>query len=108
MPLTEHRQCLYLAAMSPQEAVQDAVAAAGSQEALARLLSVAQATVSEWATGRRPVPDDRCHEIERAVGGKTTCELLRPDVKWLRIKDKQWLWHPQGRPVIDVARVEAA
>jgi DNA-binding transcriptional regulator YdaS (Cro superfamily) len=74
---------------------------------LAASITAQSQLVWQWANGVRSVPDTRCPSIERATDGAVTCEELRPDVKWSRIKDKAWP-HPQGRPVIDVARVEAA
>lgn len=56
--------------------------------------------------GRLPSPENSA-AIERATKGQVTCEELRPDDPWVRVKDRNWPWHPQGRPVLDVAR-EAA
>ena len=41
---------------------------------------------------------------QRATAGKYPCEQLRHDVRWHRVPDPAWPWHPQGRPLIDVAR----
>lgn len=60
---------------------------------------------NNWA-GRKPSPEN-CALIERATKGAVTCEELRPDDKWARVKDRAWRWHKLGRPVLDVARVEA-
>lgn len=87
-------------------AIRVAIKAAGSQTALAQLISLSQGTIGQWVTGARPVPVERCHEIERALRGAVTCEQLRPDLAWLRVKDKSWPWHPGGRPTIDVSRSE--
>ncbi len=38
--------------------------------------------VSQWASGVKAVPAERCPEIERATGGAVTCEELRPDIAW--------------------------
>jgi len=38
--------------------------------------------VSNWATGQRQVPAERCPQIESATGGLVRCEDLRPDVQW--------------------------
>lgn len=54
----------------------------------------------------RQFPPEQCPAVERATalrGQVVTCEELRPDVPWRRIPDEQWQWHPQGRPVWDVA-----
>lgn len=88
-------------------AIRQAIQEAGSQSLLAALIGVTQATVAEWATGRRPIPPDRCPDIERAVEGAVSCEDLRDDVRWARVADERWPWHPEGRPLIDVAKLAA-
>ena len=47
--------------------------------ALAAKLGVPPALVSQWRTGARPVPIDRCPAIERATNGAVTRRDLRPD-----------------------------
>ena len=64
------------------EPIERAIKHFGSQAALASALGVKQPTVSEWLTGDRQVPAERCPEIERATGGAVRCEELRPDVAW--------------------------
>ena len=59
----------------------------GGTKALADALSVQPPTVSEWVTGRRPVPPLRCPAIQRATKGKVTCEDLRPDVDWAYLRN---------------------
>lgn len=54
----------------------------GSRTKLAKVLFVHQVLISQWALNRRQVPADRCPDIEKATGGKVTCEELRPDVNW--------------------------
>lgn len=56
----------------------------GSQSLLAKKLGIRQPTVSEWARGERPVPIERCVDIERATNGAVTRRDLRPD-DWHRI-----------------------
>jgi DNA-binding transcriptional regulator YdaS (Cro superfamily) len=70
--------------------------------ALARMAGVRPPSVMEWI-GRGRIPTDRCPALERGTEGRYTCEQMRPDISWARIPDAQWTWHPQGRPVIDVA-----
>jgi len=66
--------------------IREAGRAVGGLSALARLLGVAPPTVSQWASGVRPIPAERCPAIERATGGAVTCEELRPDVDWQFIR----------------------
>ena len=53
---------------------------AGSAIALSRRLGIAPPLLSQWRTGARKVPAERCIDIERATGGAVTCEELRPDL----------------------------
>jgi len=66
--------------------IREAGRAVGGLSALARLLGVAPPTVSQWASGVRPIPAERCPAIERATGGAVMCEELRPDVDWQFIR----------------------
>lgn len=43
-------------------------------------------TVSQWVSGRRQVPAERCPEIEKVAGGLVRCEDLRPDVDWAYLR----------------------
>lgn len=62
--------------MSP---ITEAVAAfEGGQVALARFLGVTPQAVSQWVTGKRPVPAKHALAIERATGVSSVA--LRPDV----------------------------
>lgn len=88
-------------------AIRHAAECLGSQAALADAIGVKQPTISEWVRGDRPLPFERCSDIERATAGAVTCEALRPDLAWSRIRDKAWPWHPEGRPVLDVTKVAA-
>jgi DNA-binding transcriptional regulator YdaS (Cro superfamily) len=38
--------------------------------------------LSQWASGERRVPAERCPEIERATGGVVRCEDMRNDIPW--------------------------
>ena len=58
----------------------EAAEVVGGQAALARKLGVAPPTINQWANGTRPIPAERCPEIEAATGVR--CEDLRPDVNW--------------------------
>lgn len=82
---------------------------AESMVAFAREIGVNVDQVRQWRhryEGRRPMPET-CAEIERATGGLVPCEALRDDITWARIRDKTWKWHPDGRPVHDVAKAIA-
>ena len=52
---------------------------------VARALHVTNATVSEWRTGRRPIPVVYCLRIESLFAGAVTRRDLRPD-------DWQLIW----------------
>lgn len=54
----------------------------GRRSALARSIDVPAILVSQWASGQRQVPAERCPAIERATSGAVRCEDLRPDVDW--------------------------
>ncbi|WP_041421213.1 transcriptional regulator [Sideroxydans lithotrophicus] len=58
--------------------------AVGGLGVLARILSVSAPTVSQWKSGIRPIPAERCVEIEQATSGQVTRKDLRPD-DWQQI-----------------------
>lgn len=81
------------------KAIIDAAAAVGGQAQLARLLNVAPATVSQWVTEIRPIPAERCPQIELVTGGAVRCEDLRPDVNWAVLRGEPARAHeptPEG------------
>jgi DNA-binding transcriptional regulator YdaS (Cro superfamily) len=51
----------------------------GRAIALARHLKVAAPVVSDWCTGEKPIPVERCVPIERFTDRQVTCEEMRPD-----------------------------
>ena len=59
-----------------------------------------------WFNTDRKVPIEKCPLIELACGAQITCEQLRPDVGWGRIRDARWP-HPSGRPVHDLTKALA-
>lgn len=73
----------------------------GGPSAVARLVGCKPSSVIEWRT--RGIPPDRCAVIERATDGRVSCEQMRPDVRWGRLPDAAWPWHPEGRPLLDVS-----
>lgn len=58
----------------------------GNATRLSRDLDVDQSLVSLWANGVRPIPAERCLEIEKITEGTVTCEELRPDVDWAYLR----------------------
>jgi hypothetical protein len=69
---------------------------------VARLAGCKPPSVTEWR--KRGIPVDRCPVLERGTDGRYTCETMRPDIVWHRVPDDEWLWHPAGRPLHDVAK----
>lgn len=67
-----------------KQGIAQAITVLGSQQALADALGIKQPTVSEWKNGDRPVPIERCVDIERATGARVRRWDLRPD-DWHRI-----------------------
>ena len=63
----------------------------GKASRLASSIRVNSVLISQWASGVRQVPAERCPSIERATNGAVTCEELRPDVDWavLRVKKRK-------------------
>lgn len=54
----------------------------GGQASLARAMGVQPPTVNQWVKGDRPIPAERCPQIEALTSGNVRCEELRPDVDW--------------------------
>lgn len=53
----------------------------GMQIKLAESLGLdSSVLVNQWAHETRPVPAERCPEIEKATHGAVSCEELRPDL----------------------------
>ena len=88
--------------MDPLQAITAAVERIGGASATATHLRVSPGAVSQWLSGHRQTPPDRCPDIERLCGALMTCGQLRPDVRWQRVPDASWP-HVEGRPCIDVA-----
>ena len=55
----------------------------GSMSRLAKSIDAHLPDISDWASGKRPIPVYRCVAIEAATGGKVTRKDLRPDDYWL-------------------------
>lgn len=64
---------------------------------MARLVGVKPPTVHQWVTADRPIPAERCPDIERATNGTVTCEELRPDLadQWQYLRATR---SPAGKP----------
>jgi DNA-binding transcriptional regulator YdaS (Cro superfamily) len=71
-----------------ENAIKTACKEVGGQSRLADLVGVSPQAVSQWLTGRRPIPAERCPLIERATHGAVRCEDLRPDVDWAVLRDQ--------------------
>ena len=82
-----------------------AIQAVGGVSALAGAINSTASAPSMWKA-RESVPTDQCPAIERATKGGVTCEELRPDATWRRVRDRSWPWHPQGKPLLDVLPAE--
>ena len=73
---------------------------------LAAALSCHPVMITQWANATKKVPPARCPAIELATAGRVTCEEMRPDITWARIKDAGWP-NAAGRPLIDHAKAKA-
>lgn len=72
--------------MTPQEALDKAVAKLGSMRALAEPLGVTKGAVSQWKLPGRHIPAEHCPSIEKLTEGDVRCEQLRPDVEWAIVR----------------------
>lgn len=70
----------------------------GEGARLARALNVTGVMVSTWASGARPVPEDRAPWIEWHTGFLVRVETSCPDKRWHRVRDPAW---PHGKPLLD-------
>lgn len=53
-----------------------------TQSGLADRLGVSVTQVHHWAHGIRPIPAERCIDIEKATSCMVTCEELIPEIDW--------------------------
>ena len=60
----------------------DEIGSRGRGSALAVGIGAPPESISQWKTGVRRVPAERCPEIERFTSGAVRCEDLRPDIDW--------------------------
>lgn len=70
----------------------------GVSSRLARAVGVNRVVISQWATGVRPVPEDRAPSVESASGFQVPVEVLCPHTRWYRVSHPDW---PHGKPLID-------
>ena len=56
--------------------------------------------ISQWASGARPVPEDRAPAIEAATGFLVKVEVLCPNSRWVRVAHPDW---KDGKPLLDKA-----
>lgn len=86
--------------------------AVGGQSAVAALVGLKDRRgIWPYFNTDRPLPPEYCPPLEKAtamVGKRVTCEELAPDVTWRRVPDAEWLWHDDGKPLVDVAPRVAA
>lgn len=88
--------------MADKTSIELAIAAVGTATGLAEALDVSVQAVGQWKAGARPIPPERCVEIERLTNGTVSADSLSPDSRWIRVHDPSWP-HPGGRPLLDVA-----
>ena len=62
----------------------DYVKTRATQRELATKLAITPVLINQWANGKRPIPPERCVEIEHATNGEVTRPELRPS-DWQRI-----------------------
>ena len=72
--------------MAPIMKLSDYLVRRGKVNEMADILRVPPALISQWKTGARQVPAERCPVIERATAGNVRCEDLRPDVDWAYLR----------------------
>jgi DNA-binding transcriptional regulator YdaS (Cro superfamily) len=72
----------------------------GAQSRLAAAMGIHAPMLSQWASGARRVPAERCPEIERATGGQVRCEDLRPDIPWSVLRE-QTGHEPESTPKVN-------
>lgn len=71
------------------DALARAIECVGRADTLAKALGVTPAAIYQWRSGVRPIPANRCPDIEAATEGRVRCEELRPDVRWSVLRDRR-------------------
>lgn len=59
-----------------------AIDSLGGTFAAAKLIGVRPPAISDWLSGKRPVPIKRCVQIEQLTQGAVTRKDLRPNDYW--------------------------
>jgi DNA-binding transcriptional regulator YdaS (Cro superfamily) len=77
----------------------------GRAAQLARALNVSPVLISQWASGSRPIPEERGAAIEFETGFQVRAEVSCPHVRWERVPHPDW---PHGKPLIDKTPADAA
>jgi len=70
----------------------------GSALHLAGQIGAFSSDMSSWTQGKRPVPAERCPQIEAATNGLVRCEDLRPDVQWSVLRSTAQPSAPSHQP----------
>ena len=78
----------------------------GAASALSLALNVPRPLMTQWGKGIRQIPLDKAVGIERETAGSVTCEEMRPDAAWVRVKDRKWP-HTKGRPLVNLEPAKA-
>lgn len=69
----------------------------GGASALAAKLGVTVGAIHQWRGGQRPIPIERCVEIEHLTAGEVSRIHLRPN-DWHRIWPELAAMHPERVP----------
>lgn len=65
---------------------------------LARALNVPPVLISQWASGARPIPEDRAPSLEFETDFEVLVETMCPNTRWHRVPHPDW---PFGKPLMD-------
>ena len=68
-------------------ALHEAVLISGGAHEMASKLGISPQSIYQWLHGTRPVPAERCPQIERLTNGAVRCEQLRADVEWAVLRE---------------------
>lgn len=74
----------------------------GGPKRVSEICACKAPSVHSWVR----IPVARCPSLELASRGAVTVEEMRPDLRWIRVKDRKWP-HPAGRPLVDYSGVPA-